>query len=62
MTTDIDGWYLSNYVHRGKAASYTLVFVYSGQTRKITVTAGGSLKFGEGNFHVGGLLNTPVTP
>jgi hypothetical protein len=62
MTTDNDGWYLSNYVHRGKAATYTLVFIYASQTRKITVTAGGSLKFGEGLFYVGGPNNTPTSP
>lgn len=50
MTTDGDGWYLSNYVHRGRTASYTLKLVSTGET--IVVSVGGNVKFGEGNFLV----------
>jgi uncharacterized repeat protein (TIGR01451 family) len=62
MTTDVNGWYLSEYVHRGSAATYTVkvlantghvgasTFTYPTQTQ--SVSAGGSLKFGEGNFQI----------
>jgi hypothetical protein len=62
MTTDVNGWYLSTYVHGGKEATYTVkviansgtfegrTFRYSTQSK--SVTAGGSVKFGEGNFDI----------
>jgi hypothetical protein len=62
MTTDADSWYLSNYIHKGKAATYTLALLNgSGPAilKKIVVTAGGSLKFGEGIFYIGGPTPTP---
>jgi hypothetical protein len=59
MTSDADGWYLSTYVHTGKAATYKLVYIEGATPRIITVTAGGSLKFGEGNFYIGGPTPTP---
>jgi uncharacterized repeat protein (TIGR01451 family) len=48
MTTDSDGWYLSDYRHKGKAAEYTLKLVSTGE--EIVTTVGGKDKFGEGNF------------
>jgi hypothetical protein len=62
MTADIDGWYLSSYVHTGRSATYTLALLDASGTniiRTIQVTAGGSLKFGEGNFRLGGLTPNP---
>jgi hypothetical protein len=62
MTTDVNGWYLSTYVHGGKATTYTVkligssgkvagvTYVYATQPKSVAV--GGSLKFGEGNFDV----------
>ena len=62
ITTDVNGWYLSNYIHNGKAATYTvkviantghvgvMTFIYPTQSQ--SVSAGGSLKFGEGNFQI----------
>ncbi len=62
MTADVNGWYLSTFVPGGKSATYTLVLVadsgkvlgvakvYASQTKSVTV--GGSLKFGEGNFTI----------
>jgi hypothetical protein len=48
MTTDSDGWYLSNCIHQGRAANYTLRLVSTGE--EIVVQVGGKVKFGEGNF------------
>jgi uncharacterized repeat protein (TIGR01451 family) len=61
MTTDNDGWYLSNYVHKGKAATYKLALLDANGNiiKTIQVTAGGSLKFGEGIFYIGGPAPTP---
>jgi hypothetical protein len=50
MTTDSDGWYLSDYTHRGRAADYTLELVSTGE--EIVVNVGGKVKFGEGSFLV----------
>jgi len=62
MATDVNGWYLSTYVHGGKATTYTVkligssgkvagvTYVYATQPQSVAV--GGSLKFGEGNFTV----------
>ncbi|HEY1409950.1 MAG TPA: hypothetical protein VF434_13490, partial [Promineifilum sp.] len=57
MTTDGDGWYLSNYQHKGKAATYTLRLLAGvapsgpyGQQQVTGILVGGSVKFGEGNF------------
>jgi uncharacterized repeat protein (TIGR01451 family) len=50
MTTDSDGWYLSEYTHKGKAADYTLKLVSTGE--ETVVHVGGKVKFGEGNFLV----------
>ncbi len=48
MTTDADGWYLSDYIHKGKVATYTLRLV---ETREeFQAEVGGKVKFGEGNF------------
>jgi len=46
MVTDANGWYMAEYVHKGKTSEYTLM--WNGQ--EITVTVGGKVKFGEGNF------------
>ncbi len=59
MTADADGWYLSTYVHSGKAATYTLAYSSGTTVKTIAVTAGGSLKFGEGNFMLSGPTPTP---
>jgi hypothetical protein len=50
MITDENGWYWSDYRHKGKTADYTLE--WNGES--ITVTVGGKIKFGEGIF--------PITP
>jgi uncharacterized repeat protein (TIGR01451 family) len=59
MTTDADGWYLSEYIHKGKTTTYTLRLKagtaptgpYSQQT--VTgIVVGGSVKFGEGSFWI----------
>jgi hypothetical protein len=62
MYTDVNGWYLSTFVHGGKATTYTVKLIgstgkvgtvpyaYTGQSKSVAV--GGSLKFGEGNFDV----------
>jgi hypothetical protein len=59
MTTDKDGWYLSNFVHNGKVTVYTLELQagtdpngasYPAQT--VTVTVGGAVKYGEGSFWI----------
>jgi hypothetical protein len=62
MTTDVNGWYLSAYVHKGTTTTYTVkvlantghvgsqTFTYPTQTQ--SVTAGGANKFGEGNFQI----------
>jgi uncharacterized repeat protein (TIGR01451 family) len=63
MTADADGWYLSNYIHNGKAATYS-VRVLGGSvtiggtpytyatTPWLSVSVGGANKFGEGNFQI----------
>ncbi|MDH3295395.1 MAG: hypothetical protein OER95_13830, partial [Acidimicrobiia bacterium] len=52
MVTDVHGWYLSEYVHNGKTADYTVVLVDADGTpvAEQGVTVGKSLKFGEANF------------
>jgi uncharacterized repeat protein (TIGR01451 family) len=52
MTTDENGWYSSEYVHKGKAAEYYLELqtVYAVLPNPIQVSVGGKIKFGEGNF------------
>jgi uncharacterized repeat protein (TIGR01451 family) len=62
MTTDVNGWYLSAYVHKGTAATYTVkvisntghvgITTYTYPTQTKSVSAGGSLKFGEGTFQI----------
>ncbi len=60
MTTDSDGWYLSEYRHKGKAATYTLHLLAGtdpngdsyGEQEVTGVLVGGTIKFGEGNFFV----------
>ena len=59
MTTDGDGWYLSNYIHKGKEAKYTLRLLagtYLGNPypqQEITgIAVGGSAKYGEGIFYI----------
>ena len=59
MTTDGDGWYLSNYIHKGKEAKYTLRLLagtYAGNPypqQEITgIAVGGSVKYGEGIFYI----------
>jgi hypothetical protein len=54
MTTDGDGWYLSNYTHKGKTATYTLALTDANGKilQKVEVVMGGALKFGEGNFEI----------
>ena len=51
MTTDDNGWYLSEYFHKGKEAEYTLVLVAEPVPSQ-TVTVGKAVKFGEVNFTV----------
>ena len=48
MTTDENGWYLSEYVHNGKESEYTLLL--EGHSQEQTITVGKSVKFGEVNF------------
>jgi hypothetical protein len=61
MTTDQDGWYLSNFVHGGKQSTYKVILQagsatipctasYPAQTTSVIV--GGAYKFGEGNFNI----------
>jgi hypothetical protein len=62
MMTDVNGWYLSNYIHKGSSTTYTVkvlantghvgaaTFTYPLQSQSVAV--GGSLKFGEGNFQI----------
>ena len=57
MNNDADGWYLSVYTHKGKAATYTLKLLVNGKL--IRTIMGGSDKFGEGIFYIGGSLATP---
>lgn len=62
MTTDVNGWYLSNYVHSGKEATYTSKVLantgkvagitYSYPTQTNSVTVGKSLKLGVVNFQI----------
>jgi hypothetical protein len=60
MTTDSDGWYLSDYIHKGKAATYTLRLLAGTdpngtsypQQEVLDVLVGGRIKFGEGNFWI----------
>ena len=56
MTTDSDGWYLSQYVHRGKRTFYTLQLLDEGgnviQSRRVVV--GANVKFGEVSFVIEG--------
>ena len=46
MQTDVNGWYWSEYVHKGKTATYVLKW----NENSISVTIGGKIKFGEGIF------------
>ncbi len=52
MVTDVHGWYLSEYVHNGKTADYTLILLDDGgaPVAEQGVTVGKSIKFGEADF------------
>jgi hypothetical protein len=50
MTTDENGWYQSEYVHKGKEAVYTLTLLSSGDSQSVTV--GKSVKFGGADYYV----------
>ena len=56
MTTDEDGWYLSDYRHKGKEKTYTVVLVEDpgayGSQEIDDVVVGKSVKFGEANFDI----------
>jgi hypothetical protein len=63
MTTDENGWYLSEYVHKGKATSYTVKLLDQDGSTVLDETlvnvdtddpgiVGRNIKFGEGNFSV----------
>jgi hypothetical protein len=58
MTTVGDGSYSSNYIHKGKAATYTLKLLSTGETKSVTV--GGQVKFGEGDFLISPLFATDL--
>ncbi|MDH3189185.1 MAG: hypothetical protein OEM39_00875 [Acidimicrobiia bacterium] len=50
MATDEQGWYLSDFTHKGKSADYSLVLL--GSNDSVDLTVGKAVKFGEGNFFV----------
>lgn len=49
MVTDANGWYFSRYVHKGKAADYSLKLLSTGEIILLH-DIGGAVKYGEGNF------------
>jgi hypothetical protein len=52
MTTDTNGWYLSEYRHNGKQAKYDIALLDpdGGDLAVVRVTVGKGVKFGEANF------------
>jgi hypothetical protein len=52
MVTDGDGWFLSEYTHKGKETTYTLFLPAFSLYKEVTV--GKSVKYGDGTFKIGG--------
>lgn len=51
MTTDSNGWYISQYVHKGKTAAYQVKLVSTGAIINFPAI-GADIKYGEGNFTI----------